>query len=209
MDILESLCGGIFIKKIDIMEPNKINFGADRYYKAIKKSKIICLDFDNTICLDEWPYIGPIIPGAIEVIKKLQYEGHKLILYTQRSYMYPICCKDLYKYSIDKHGMNMGSVDILTPAIKVFTDNGIKLDWVNCNGLWEECTNDNSRKVYMDYLIDDHVIGTKKYKKKNSNGEICSFVNWWEIDRYCMIEGLYKVPVFDMTHQEFYNNFIK
>ena len=82
------------------IELNKINFGADRYFKIIKKSKIICVDFDNTVCLDEWPFIGPIIPGAIEVLRALEKGGHKLILYTQRSSHYPICCKELYEYSI-------------------------------------------------------------------------------------------------------------
>jgi len=177
------------------METIDTEYGTDKYYKILGKSKNICLDFDNTICLDEWPYIGPIIPGAIEVVKKLQYEGHKLSLYTQRSYMYPICCKDLYKYSIDKYGMNMGFVDILTPAIKVFTDNGIKLDWINCNGLWEECTNDNSRKVYADYFIDDHSVGMKYIIIENKFGEKCKVCDWKYIDEWFVQEGLYKNKV--------------
>lgn len=58
------------------IESNKINFGADRYNKIIKKSKIICVDFDNTVCLDEWPFIGPIIPGAIEVLNAPPLKEH-------------------------------------------------------------------------------------------------------------------------------------
>ena len=183
---------------------NKIEFGADRYYKAIKKSKIICVDFDNTVCLDEWPRVGPIIPGAIEVLKALENAGHKLILYTQRSHYYPICCRALYDYSNDRF-----NVDILSPAIKVFTDNGIKLFDVNENSLWEDETKDDSRKIYMDYLIDDHVMGTKKYLCKNSNGEICKIVNWWEIDKFCVEEGLYKTQVLNMSRDKFYTDYIK
>lgn len=58
------------------IESNKINFGADRYNKIIKKSKIICVDFDNTVCLDECPFIGPIIPGAIEVLNAPPLKEH-------------------------------------------------------------------------------------------------------------------------------------
>ena len=189
------------------IELNNINFGADRYNKIIKKSKIICVDFDNTVCLDEWPFVGPIIPGAIEVLMALEKAGHKLILYTQRNSHYPICCKELYEYSIINHYIN--EVDILTPAINIFKENDIKLFDINANTLWENETNDNSRKVFMDYLIDDHVIGTKRYLCKNSNGEICKIVNWWEIDKFCIEEGLYETPVLNMTHKEFYNNYIK
>lgn len=186
---------------------NKINFGADRYYKAIKKSKIICVDFDNTVCLDEWPYIGPIIPGAIEVLKALENAGHKLILYTQRSYYYPICCQALYDYSINKRCTY--EVDILTPAINVFKENDIKLSDINANTLWENETKDNSRKVYMDYLIDDHVMGTKRYSCENSNGEICKIVDWWKIDKFCVEEGLYETPVLNMAHDKFYIDYIE
>ena len=186
------------------MEPNKISFGADRYYKAIKKSKIICVDFDNTVCLDEWPYVGPIIPGAIEVLKALENGGHKLILYTQRTTHYPICCKELYEYSNN----SMSEVDILTPAINVFKENGINLFDVNANSLWENETKDNSRKVFMDYLIDDHAVGTTRYRCKNSHGELCKFVNWWEIDNFCLEEKLYGTPVFNMPHMEFYMKYV-
>lgn len=196
-------------KLIGEIKLNKLSEAANRYYNILNGKKIICIDFDNTMCLDEWPYIGPVIPGAVEVLKKLQRNGHRLILYTQRSYTYPICCEDLVKYSQDVHGMEMGTVDILTPAIKVFTDNSIKLSDVNNNTLWEEISLDNSRKVYMDYLIDDHVIGTSKYKCKNSHDEVCSFVNWWEIDKCCIREGLYKIPVFNMPQIEFYNTYIR
>lgn len=199
MDILESLCGGIFIKKINIMELNKINFGADRYYKAIKKSKIICVDFDNTVCLDEWPYIGPIIPGSIEVLKSLENNGHKLILYTQRNKYYPICCQALYEYS--NHCMS--EVDILTPAINIFEENDIKLFGINANTLWEDETKDNSRKVYMDYLIDDHVIGTERLKVTNKFGEVCNIVDWFLVDRWCVNEGLYEKYAIKYTHEEY------
>ena len=34
-------------------------------------------------------------------------------------------------------------------------------------------------------------------------------VNWWEIDKFYIKESLYETPVLNMTHKEFYNNYIK
>ena len=168
-----------------------MRYAADKYYEILNGKKVICVDFDNTVCLDEWPYVGPIIPGAIEVLKALQSEGHKIILYTQRSYSYPICCNELVEYSKQTYGMDMGAVDILSPAIKIFTDNGISLWGINQNNPWEKYTGDNSRKVFMDYLIDDHVVGTDRLIVKNSKDEDCKIVNWKSIDDWCLKECLY------------------
>ena len=177
-----------------------MEYGSDKYYNQLNNKKVICIDFDNTVCLDEWPYIGPILPGAIEVLKKLQENGHKLILYTQRSTHYPICCKELEEYiknhEEEKSFINNGflkiyTADILTPAINICKDNGIIFDDINQNKTWEKLTNDNSRKIFMDYLIDDHVCGTDRLNVINSNKEICKIVDWFKIDRWCLQEGLY------------------
>ena len=45
----------------------------------------IAVDFDGTIVEHEYPKIGKPIPFAIDVLKKLQYEDHHmLILWTVR-----------------------------------------------------------------------------------------------------------------------------
>ena len=48
-----------------------IEYGADKYYNELNGKKVICVDFDNTICLDEWPYVGPVIEDGIRVLKEL------------------------------------------------------------------------------------------------------------------------------------------
>lgn len=45
---------------------------------------IIAIDFDGTICQNEYPEIGDPIPLAIESIKELKERGHDLILWTCR-----------------------------------------------------------------------------------------------------------------------------
>ncbi len=45
---------------------------------------IIAVDFDGTIVEHEYPKIGKEIPFAIETLKQLQNEHHRLILWTVR-----------------------------------------------------------------------------------------------------------------------------
>ena len=45
---------------------------------------IIAIDFDGTICQNEYPEIGDPMPLAIWSIKKLKKRGHDLILWTCR-----------------------------------------------------------------------------------------------------------------------------
>ena len=166
---------------------------AQRYYDQLNGGKVIVVDFDNTVCLDEWPYIGPVIPEAISVLKELQRNGHRLILFTQRNFDYPICCKELLEYSKDKRESD--SVDILSDAIQVFIDNNIRLDDTNKNNDWEYITHDYSRKLFADYFIDDHNVGMKYNIIENKFGEKCKVCDWKFIDEWFVQEGLYKNKV--------------
>lgn len=179
-----------------------MKYSSERYYEQINNKKVICIDFDNTICLDEWPYIGPLIPGAKEVLSKLKDNGHKLILYTQRSSNYPICCKELDEYILKCGSTDDGYADLLTPAIEA---SPVIFDDVNNNTRWEQLTGDFSRKIFMDYLIDDHVVGTKRLEVINKFGEVCKIVDWFDVDRWCMSEGLYK----DSAIKSSYHDYLK
>ena len=44
----------------------------------------IAIDFDGTIVEHKYPAIGKEIPYAIETLKKLQADRHRLILWTAR-----------------------------------------------------------------------------------------------------------------------------
>ena len=45
---------------------------------------VIAVDFDGTIVRHRYPAIGEELPFAIETLKKLQKDGHKLILWSVR-----------------------------------------------------------------------------------------------------------------------------
>ena len=117
-------------------------YPAETYYNNLNGKKVICIDFDNTICIDEWPYIGALIPESIKVLKELQNNGHKLIFFTQRSRNYPICCKELEEYIrknqdkityVYKGFLPIKTADIYSDAVKVLVDNGINIWDENCN----------------------------------------------------------------------------
>lgn len=46
---------------------------------------IFFLDFDGTVVEHSYPIIGAANPGAVDVIKSLQKEGHEIILNTLRA----------------------------------------------------------------------------------------------------------------------------
>ena len=177
---------------------------AQRYYDKLNGGKVIAVDFDNTVCLDEWPEVGPLFEDAIKVLKELINNGHYLILYTQRSKRYPLCCPELKQFIKDHseryHANDTGfilkdEVDILTDACKIFTDNNVKLWDINQNLEWETISGDHSRKLFADYYIDDHNVGMQYKIIINKNGESCKACDWNFIDDWFVKEGLYKNKV--------------
>ncbi|MEN8138601.1 MAG: hydrolase [Bacteroidota bacterium] len=99
-----------------------------------KKSLIIAVDFDGTIVEDEYPNIGKPMLFAFETMKKLQDEGHRLILWTYRK------------------------GDMLKKAVKFCSENGIEFYAVN-ESYDNELVNGISRKIHADLFIDDRNIG--------------------------------------------------
>ena len=94
---------------------------------------IIAVDFDGTIVEDKYPKIGKLRENAIEVLKKLQEEGHYIILWT---------CRD-------------GSE--LEEAVLFLNENGFVPDKINDHSdrMIELYPNSKSKKVYADIYIDD------------------------------------------------------
>ncbi|MGC6430115.1 MAG: BT0820 family HAD-type phosphatase [Jejuia sp.] len=96
---------------------------------------IIAVDFDGTIVEDAYPRIGEPKIFAFETLKKLQEDGHRLILWTYR-------CGDK-----------------LDEAVNFCKDNGIKFYAVNNSFPEEQFTGEVSRKINADVFIDDRNIG--------------------------------------------------
>lgn len=170
-----------------------MKYNSQEYYDSLNGKKVICVDFDNTVCIDEWPWVGPVIPEAFMVLKELQDNGHKIILFTQRGYHYPINCPELEEYAKDKpeYDNGDGTVDLLTPAKEVFAENGIELYGINKNPTWEYVSGDKERKIYSDYFIDDHSAGMHYLDTVNRFGETCNYCCWLYIDSFFKAKGLY------------------
>lgn len=47
--------------------------------------KIICVDFDSTICASTYPGLGPVKPGAKEAMKRLQDLGYHVVISSCRT----------------------------------------------------------------------------------------------------------------------------
>ena len=101
----------------------------------LSKGLIIAVDFDGTIVEDGYPGIGQERLFAFETLKRLQADGHRLILWTYR------------------HGKK------LDEAVAFCLENGITFYAVNQSFPEEDFKNDVSRKIHADLFIDDRNIG--------------------------------------------------
>ena len=98
---------------------------------------IIAIDFDGTIVEHRYPQIGRELPFAIETLKKLSAERHKLILWTVREGR------------------------LLDEAIEFCRSRGLEFYAVNRDYPEEEQERNNhfSRKLKADLFIDDRNLG--------------------------------------------------
>lgn len=101
----------------------------------LKQSLIIAIDFDGTIVEDAYPAIGKPKLFAFDTLKKLQNEGHRLILWTYRS------------------GKK------LEEAVQFCESNGINFYAINASYEDEEIDSEKSRKIHADIFIDDRNVG--------------------------------------------------
>ena len=103
-------------------------------------SQIIGIDFDGTIVEHAYPEIGAPVPGAIDTMKDLIANGHRIILWTMRS------------------------GETLQEAYDYLKDNGIELFGVNKNPEQDWST---SPKAYCHVYIDDAALGCPLIRKFN------------------------------------------
>ncbi len=98
---------------------------------------VIAVDFDGTIVEHRYPAIGKELPFAIEVLKKLQEEQHKLILWSVRE------------------------GKLLDDALNFCKERGLEFYAVNRDypEESEEANRHFSRKLKADIFIDDRNLG--------------------------------------------------
>lgn len=98
---------------------------------------LIAVDFDGTIVEQKYPAIGAEIPFAIETLKKLAAQRHKLILWSVRE------------------------GKLLDEAVEFCRQRGLEFYAVNRDYPEEEKGQNNhySRKLKVDLFIDDRNLG--------------------------------------------------
>ena len=90
---------------------------------------IIAIDFDGTIVEDAYPKIGKPMLFAFETLKKLQQDGHRLILWTYRN------------------------GNKLEEAVSYCKNNGVIFYAVNKSFPEEQFNTSMSRKIHADLFI--------------------------------------------------------
>ena len=99
----------------------------------------IAVDFDGTIVEHKYPKIGKERPFAIETLKALQAEGHRLILWTSRD-------GELLEEAVEfcrKNGLTFYAVNSSTPSDALFAGRPTGF----------------SSKIQADIYIDDRNVG--------------------------------------------------
>lgn len=97
---------------------------------------LIAVDFDGTIVEHRYPEIGPEIPFAIQTLKMLQKEGHRLVLWSVRE------------------------GKLLEDAVDFCRERGLEFYSVNSNYTEEQTDHQNfSRKLKANVFIDDRNVG--------------------------------------------------
>ena len=99
----------------------------------------IAVDFDGTIVEHKYPEIGREKPFAVETLKQLSFEGHKLILWTSRDGK---LLEDAVEFC-RKRGLEFYAVNTNKPAGALFADR----------------SEGTSVKVVADVYIDDKNVG--------------------------------------------------
>lgn len=96
---------------------------------SISRQLIFAVDFDGTIVDHEFPDIGNEKPFAIETLKALQAEGHKVVIWTCRGEPY------------------------ITPVVEWLEQRGFKPDAINSNVV--NVSGFADPKIVADVYIDD------------------------------------------------------
>ena len=110
--------------------------------------KIYAVDFDGTLCENQWPEIGEPKQKIIDFCIRKREQGHRLILWTCRS------------------GQNLAN------ALKWCNDRGLFFHAVNSN-IPEQIIlyNSDPRKIGADYNIDDRNISIREIENEDREEE--------------------------------------
>jgi hydroxymethylpyrimidine pyrophosphatase-like HAD family hydrolase len=123
---------------------------------------IICIDFDGTIVKHEFPEIGDPVPNALECMRKIIDNDHRIILYTMRSGQY------------------------LKDAVNYLEEHKIYLFGVNNNR--EQSMWTSSPKIYAHLYIDDAALGCPLVYGEHKR----PYVDWFKVEDYLIKNNIIK-----------------
>jgi hypothetical protein len=115
-------CGG---------EPSELRVHTDNRAVRKKKSLIFGIDFDGTVVENTFPQIGSPYPGAVETLKELHEQGHRIIIWTCRT------------------------GQTLEEMRSWLHNNAIHYDAINDDVKSTKIWLKGNRKVFADYYLDD------------------------------------------------------
>jgi len=107
----------------------------------MNKKLVIAVDFDGTLCENNFPEIGQQKKEhrqLMDILIKMRNQGHKLILWTNRG--------------------NNEQYKSLTEAIEWCKEKGLEFDTINENLPNQKKLSGYSPKIMADYYIDDKVL---------------------------------------------------
>lgn len=172
----------------------------------MRQSLIIGVDFDGTVVDHQFFKVGKEVPHAVRILKLLQANGHRIMLWTMRSHEQPHILDD---------GTISEDTTVLQAAINWFEERGITLWGVNKNPDQHWST---SNKQYCNFYIDDAAVGCpliypaggyKVSEVDHNTPHERPYVNWLMVERFFIRHGIiqkvkrnYKVKeVLPRTHQ--------
>lgn len=125
----------------------------------MKHYNYICVDFDGTLVVHEYPQIGEEVPYAFDTLHELRTLGSRLILWTMRS---------------DNRELDG---DVLTDAVEFCRQRGIEFYGINKNPDQDWST---SPKAYANIYIDDAALGCPLI----NNHVHRPYVDWLKVREY-------------------------
>lgn len=126
--------------------------------------RIVCVDFDGTVVRHEYPLIGDEIPNAVKVLKRLNENGVRIIVWSMRSGKF-----------LDEDTVNW------------FEEREVGIWSYNQNPeqkIWTE-----SPKCYAHLYIDDAALGCPLIFPDDGGRP---YVNWLEVERLLEERGFLK-----------------
>lgn len=146
------------------------------------KQYTIYLDFDGTVVEHQYPNIGRANFGCIEVLKKLQNAGHKIVLNTTRSEISPEALQQAvewfgkaWMFLVDSNEALKGEFDFALDGV---------LNYKMQPGLWDW----QRFKAEGVIMLDDQCYGIPLKKAAMSTGNM---VDWAALDIEFAKQGLY------------------